>query len=584
MPSAMRNPSRTSPLWLVTGVLVLFYFLFRLPGLMALPIFGDEAIYLVWVDRIREGHLWVSLHDPKPPLHFWLIAASQSIFEIFNHGVDPLLPARFLSVLTGAGSIVAMSLLVPAIAELCPHRTGNDSPRVVTLFAALLLVFCPFAAFYHRLATADALFVLQMLLFLWATARWALSLTGPPSRTFVWAATAGVILGSAALTRQNISYVLVGMLPVVLLLAYLKLPVESSRIKFFETTAWSALLIIGVAVVLFLPVVLTSAVETDLRSRFLYQSHFTDESVSRTSVAWRNFKLAFVPTVTERGPETGWLFFYLTGPVYVAALLAWPYLLFRRHERALLFIAAATVLMLGPVIVLGNVIFSRYILAGAVLLLIPAAMAVADIGATLFSWARDRRTPSIVAWAALLILLLALLYPGLAEISRQNHNWPAQTLTRRDRYQYITGWTSGYAPRQVVEAIKGIAEERPVVVITSDGWGHPSDTLWAYLQHARNVTVYYTVPGEGPILKPVVGEPNYFVLRQHKWRFTPAERCHIAPEARVLYIANEFLTPQGKWPLIEQMRRANGEVAGVPFYGIEGEAAAEDRILMVPLR
>ena len=75
----------------------------RASGLMNLPIFGDEAIYLRWAQLIRgEGvgsmHLWVSLADPKPPLHYWLLA-------LFFHGLggntDPLAAGRWIERLDG---------------------------------------------------------------------------------------------------------------------------------------------------------------------------------------------------------------------------------------------------------------------------------------------------------------------------------------------------------------------------------------------------------------------------------------------------------------------------------------------------
>src|SRR5262245_59700445 len=71
---------------LLVVVLMLVYLLMRLSGLTLLPICGDESIYLRWAQLIRgEGltipvagapstpvmHPWISLADPKPPLHFW---------------------------------------------------------------------------------------------------------------------------------------------------------------------------------------------------------------------------------------------------------------------------------------------------------------------------------------------------------------------------------------------------------------------------------------------------------------------------------------------------------------------------------
>ncbi len=80
---------------LMAVILCMLYLLVRGQGLMALPIFGDEAIYLRWAQLVRGGHVWVSLVDPKPPLHFWLLAV------VIDWCGDPLLAARGLRCLRG---------------------------------------------------------------------------------------------------------------------------------------------------------------------------------------------------------------------------------------------------------------------------------------------------------------------------------------------------------------------------------------------------------------------------------------------------------------------------------------------------
>ena len=84
LPASDSGAPRGSYLLLLV-VLALFCLLIRAQQLLALPIFGDEAIYLRWAQLVRAGHPWVSLADPKPPLHFWLLAA------IYPLTADPLL-------------------------------------------------------------------------------------------------------------------------------------------------------------------------------------------------------------------------------------------------------------------------------------------------------------------------------------------------------------------------------------------------------------------------------------------------------------------------------------------------------------
>ena len=150
----------SAPWWFPAVMLSALCLLIRSQGLMAMPIFGDEAIYLRWAQLVRPdggGHWWVSLVDPKPPLHFWILAA------VFDWTRDPLAAARGVSVLSGVLCVPAVMLVCEELGRLARPVGVISSGRAVGLIAAILMIFCPFLAFYQRLATADALFVLEML-------------------------------------------------------------------------------------------------------------------------------------------------------------------------------------------------------------------------------------------------------------------------------------------------------------------------------------------------------------------------------------------------------------------------------------
>src|SRR4051812_44499366 len=163
-----------SSFWLISTILALLCLVLRAANITALPIFSDEAIYLRWAQLIRAGYPWISVVDPKPPLHFWLIAA------VYDFSTDPLRAARMLSAFAGALTIPAIMLLAEELGHLIGQPQTDQggvaplpSGRVLGLLAALFAIFCPFLAFYQRLASADALFVLEMLLALWLSLRWA---------------------------------------------------------------------------------------------------------------------------------------------------------------------------------------------------------------------------------------------------------------------------------------------------------------------------------------------------------------------------------------------------------------------------
>jgi len=88
-------------------LLIILYFLIRLPNLTLLPIFTDETNYLDWGWRATHapGHLWYSLYDAKPPLVMWFFGLSQSLIS------DPLLAGRLVSVLFGALTLLGIYFL-----------------------------------------------------------------------------------------------------------------------------------------------------------------------------------------------------------------------------------------------------------------------------------------------------------------------------------------------------------------------------------------------------------------------------------------------------------------------------------------
>jgi 4-amino-4-deoxy-L-arabinose transferase-like glycosyltransferase len=593
----------------MAAVLSMLYLMIRMQGLLALPIFGDEAIYLRWAQLIRDGHWWVSLCDPKPPLHFWLIAL------LYKLSGDPLTGARVISVLSGALCVPAVMLVCDQIGNL----TRRDfSGRAVGLMAAVLMIFCPFLAFYQRLATADALFVLQSLVAAWLSLRWGQRLMGRQTAwpTAVWL---GIVLGLTMLTRQGLSYTLWG-LPVMAVLLHAVIG-RGYRLSQAEVDAINAVeprgfvhtfgvivaralgqfaLAALIAMAMWSPFLVADFERTsmenggpvpELKRRILYQTQFTASKTPMLETAGRNFKKTFVPGhVDDRGrtlslPTSGWMFYYLTPAVYLASILGLLYAGLRREFAVLWFLLAWLVLMLGPPIVMGNVIFSRYVLAGVPPMLIAAAWLLTDT----LTWIVSRRMPAGVLWTAAAVVLCGLLIMPLREIGRQSKHWKEQTLTAQDHYQYITGWPSGFATRAAVRALNGAASKGRLVVITDAGWGNPADAAWAYLSENPNITMYYRIAElDGNEILPAApgaGDPNTVRLRRHKFLFTKPVEVTLPGDASVFLLTNDPIhTSAGDVRAEEHFRRFNPNLgAGISFNGVEGENA-EERVILLPVR
>jgi hypothetical protein len=236
--------------------------------------------------------------------------------------------------------------------------------------------------------------------------------------------------------------------------------------------------------------------------------------------------------------------------------------------------------MLGPIVLLSAVLRSRYTLAGAIPLLLAAAYLVVDLLGVILSL----QVPAVLRWLLAALLLAGLGLMPLRELNRQTHDWSHQTLTTErpfpDRDQYITGWTAGLATQRAIQFIRILAADTPVVVITDNGWGTPSDALWVYLARVPNVQLYYiSWRGQKPLLPPAGDDA--VLLRQDKWLYTPAAPVKLDPNIPVLFLTKDPLDG----PSAEKVLRPIDPnlPPGIPFYGLEQDPHA-DHVTMFHLR
>ncbi len=161
----------------ILGLLTLAALAIRLTALRALPIFGDEAIFLRLAKLVREDparHLWSSLQVAYPPLHTWLLA-------LCRPSADPVRAGRLLSVIAGALAIPAAAWTAGCIVDALVRDGWPDERRggrAAAVTCALATAVCPFFVFMQRLARVDALFLLETILVAGASVRLALRSSG----------------------------------------------------------------------------------------------------------------------------------------------------------------------------------------------------------------------------------------------------------------------------------------------------------------------------------------------------------------------------------------------------------------------
>lgn len=128
---------------LALGVILLVAFILRFYNLTKLPIFADEAIYIRWAQVMKSEPTlrFLPLSDGKQPLSMWLMIP---FLKFIN---DPLFAGRFLSILTGVGTVLGVFVL--------GYQFFNN--KKTALVGSLIYSIVPFAIFFDRMALADSL-------------------------------------------------------------------------------------------------------------------------------------------------------------------------------------------------------------------------------------------------------------------------------------------------------------------------------------------------------------------------------------------------------------------------------------------
>jgi 4-amino-4-deoxy-L-arabinose transferase-like glycosyltransferase len=538
--SCMREGAGRYRRWaLVLLGLGLFYLCVRVPHLLALPLFSDEAIYLRWAQLIRQApwdNLMVSLADPKPPLHYWLMALA------WPWGTDPLFGARLVSVGAGLLGTLAMFGLGLELSRMRTTKDDDDTGMWWGIAAVVVATLCPFLAFYQRLATADALFCAQTALIVWLSLRWFRRQAEAGRILWRYVLAVGVLMGACFLTRQILSYAL-WVVPVTAALWW-ALPAHN-RGRALRTSGVALGAALLLTLVLWAPMLLWGTWHDPIgqwpviKQRIMYQSHFAAplSLKERGQLVASNLQMVFVP-LTEghwdyslwwvNRPGSGWYWLYLTPPVLLLAMVGWVLMLWRRMWGPLVILGLWLGLMLGSFVVMGQVAFSRYSLAGVIPLLVPSGLALVAI--LRFS----RVSNPWLIWARF-GLALALFALPMNQLWHQQTNPWMQDQTRRDDYQHLSGWTAGQSVMQAVSWLNMNAAYRPVVIITTDSWGHPADAVWAYLAGQPNVQLYFVSGADRkPVLKSVDG--THYLLKTRKWLDEPEMPVRLDPNVPILFV------------------------------------------------
>lgn len=436
-------------------LLLVLYFVLHLFKLNSLPVFADESIYIRWSQLIIDDfarYLFYPMNDGKTPLLMWL---TTPFLKIFN---DQLYAARLVSVLIGSLSVLSIFLILRQLKF-----------KKAAYFGMFLVIISPFTFFYHRLALTDALLLLNLSL----TYFFVLKIN---QKKQFWP-----ILGAALFFFLAI----LSKTP-----ALLFMPVFYLSIFFEDKISLKLLWQKGLRISLAL--LLAGLAFYGLRVIPLFTQLFAvggnflqDRSTLLSAEIWqvilRNSSFFSAQLLQYLGP--------------VVLILALPLFRQSRKQQTVLFLSA--LLFLAPLILLGKIVYPRYILPSSLFFLSSAAISLQNLG----------KHKLLQALAIFLIIL-----PSSNFLYKAYFNVDQLPLSKADREQFLEEWSSGHGIKEVVDLIKELAKEQKVAVATEGYFGTLPDGILLNL-HNQNVENIY-VEGIG---QPVRNIPESFWLKAHEF-------------------------------------------------------------------
>ncbi len=403
----------------------------RLFALTLLPMFVDERIHLRWAFWITQGRRLKIPFFSGRGLSVYLLAL------VAPYARDPLLAGRLLTAAVGVATLYATWRLG---VRLWDTRVG--------ILAAVFYVACPFTLFYDRMVLTDAF----LSAFAALTLLDAVNLVRSPR--LATGLRLGLWIGLGIASKATGLFLVAT--PLVALVVLTERPAAAFRaaVRPLAVAYGLAAAVAGYPLWLFFR-------KTDELAGAMAGP---DPEVMLAGTAAANLRLA-----------AEWLWAYWTAPLAVLAaagvLLAF---LTREGRRESVLLA---LLGLGPVVAfvaVSQVWYPRYLLFTTVPILVLAAAGLNGLGEAA---RRALSSPPAVArtipWAMAALALLPALRFDLALWTDP----AAAPFVALDRFQYVTGWPSGYGLRDSLAFLRRLSAGHPEgIVVVAAG---PSTTAAA---------------------------------------------------------------------------------------------------------
>lgn len=424
---------RFSILWLL--LILLAYFLLRLPNLTMQPIFADEAIYIRWAQVMRaEPTLrFLPLSDGKTPLFMWLLIP---LFKFFK---DPLMAGRVLSVVSGFFTLLGIWFLGTKFFD-----------KRVAIYASFFIVVTPYIVFFDRLALVDSMLA--------AFSIWSLNLAILliKKMRIDLAMFLGYLFGGGILVKPP------GFFSVLVLPATLFLFDWQKRSRPVRLLKLLGLWILTIIITLLIYNILR------LGPGFSELSNRNNDYVFPVSRIWQS---PLDPLRPHLGDLADWLPKLFGWPLFLLVFLGIAAAFFKKNKLAIAIFFWAIIPLVIQLMLL-RTFTARYILFSIPPLLFLAAFGLDQIKFKL-------------SWLLVLIMLVWPLYFDFYLLT----NIEKAPLPKEERRGYLEDWTAGYGLKDIAQFLDEQSKSGTIVVGTEGSFGTLPDGLQIYLDKNRQVII-----------------------------------------------------------------------------------------------
>lgn len=457
--------------FLAVLLILIVYFVSRVISLNNFPIFTDEAIYLRWAQIAKNDANWrfISLTDGKQPLFVWLTMVAMRLIS------DPVVAGRIISVLTGAGVILALILAGKVLFQKWS----------LGIIAGILYLISPFAFVYDRMALMDGLLAMLML--------WALVFEIVLVRTLRldMALILGGIIGLAVLAKTS-GFIAIYLLPVSLLLFDFQ---RKERLR--RLGKWLGLVLLSILV--------SQMMYSVLRlSPFFHMISQKDANFVYPFSEWLRHPLSFF--VGNLQGLWSWLTGYLSWPM-VVTVFAGLFITMKFLKEKLVIFSWFIVPFIGLAL-FGRVIYPRFIFFMTVPLLLLGAYALDQINIVF-----KRKIVAVILITVLLISPLKTDYDLIFNPTKAK-------IPLADSHQYFNDWPSGWGIKESVSFFAEKAKTEKIAVFTEGTFGLLPAAIELYLVDNKNVFIkgIWPIP-EKPtpdVIEKAKEQPTYIIFFQNQ--------------------------------------------------------------------